>query len=291
MQQQFEDGEQKLDETGKIVLDDIYNQKDPRAYFTTLGELDYCIPEAARPVFANIIEAYKSVKNAHSIKVVDLGCSYGVNAALMKTDMTMRDLYNHYAGETVGEINRDKLLALDQRIFASEAAASDITVIGLDAAPNALDYAEKAGIIDGQIHANLEQKNLQPAQQHLLRDSDLVVSTGCIGYIGERTLEQVLDASPDKQPWMAHFVLRMFPFDPIGEMLAERGYVTAKGSKPVQQRLFASEEEQSQVLARLIKLGIDPSGLEADGAFYADLYVSRPAGECDLVPAMELTAI
>ncbi len=291
MQQQIELDEARLDDTGKVVLDDIYNQPDPRPYFTTLGELDYNIPEAARPVFAHIIEAYRSVKDTRSIKVVDLGCSYGVNAALMKTEMTLPDLYRHYSDEAVEDLDRSSLVALDRRIFAGEAAASDITVIGLDAARNALRYAEQAGIIDGQVHANLEADPLSPEHESLLSGADLVVSTGCIGYIGEKTLGKVLDASSETQPWMAHFVLRMFPFDPIAEMLAERGYVTAKGPSPVQQRRFASDEEQGQVLDRLVTLGIDPSGLESDGTFYADLYVSRPVKDSGLVPGPILTQI
>ncbi|MFV0294735.1 MAG: hypothetical protein ACK5JT_01270 [Hyphomicrobiaceae bacterium] len=242
-------------------------------------------------MFGNIIEAYKSVKGRRSLKIVDLGCSYGVNAALMKTDMDLDDLYRHYVNEEVGGLDCGRLIELDRRTFGAESGSSPLTVVGLDAAENALRYAEEAGIIDGQVHVNLEEEALRPEQVEVLRGADIVVSSGCIGYFGETTVAKVLDAAADRQPWMAHFVLRMFPFDPIADMLTAHGYVTAKGSHPVAQRRFASEDEQTQVLERIQKLGIDPSGLETEGSFFADLYVSRPVDECGLVPQTQLTEI
>src|SRR3546814_7020588 len=62
----------------------IYVQPDPRAYFRTLGALGYVIPHLARPVFDQLIEARQRAKGGGPITVLDLGCSYGVNAALMK---------------------------------------------------------------------------------------------------------------------------------------------------------------------------------------------------------------
>lgn len=281
----------ELDETGKIVLDDIYNQPDPRPYFSTLGELDYSIPEAARPVFANVLKAYRAAKSTRDVKVVDLGCSYGVNAALMKSGKSMPDLYRLYAEPSSANLDREELVRRDRRLFSGENAPHGLKVIGLDAAPQALKYAKEAGILDEKIFANLEQVSPDPAQAALLKGADLVVSTGCIGYISEKTITKVLEAAGDKKPWMAHFVLRMFSFEPIADALAEHGYVTARGNIPVRQRRFANAEEQEQVLSRLIDMGIDPSGLETEGWFYADFYLSRPADECELVPAPKLATI
>ena len=77
---------------------------------------------------------------------------------------------------------------------------------------------------------------------------------------------------------MAHFVLRMFPFDEIGTMLEDFGYVTEKvENQTFVQRRFASEDEREHVLQRLSELGIDASGLEADGWYHAEAFISRPA--------------
>jgi hypothetical protein len=39
-----------FDVTGKVSIDRICIQPDPRAYFGTLRELDYCIPQLANPI-------------------------------------------------------------------------------------------------------------------------------------------------------------------------------------------------------------------------------------------------
>lgn len=64
---------------------------------------------------------------------------------------------------------------------------------------------------------------------------------------------------------MAHFVLRMFPFDPVAETLAAAGYETVRADGLFQQRKFATREEQALVLDRLSHVGVDPSGLETEG--------------------------
>lgn len=87
---------------------------------------------------------------------------------------------------------------------------------------------------------------------------------------------------------MAHFVLRMFPFEPIQQALSERGYVTARGHGSYRQRRFASDDEREQVLDRLVDMGIDPSGYEADGWYYANFFLSRPVGDVDLISSREL---
>jgi carnitine O-acetyltransferase len=75
---------------------------------------------------------------------------------------------------------------------------------------------------------------------------------------------------------MAHFVLRMFPFEPIEASLARLGYETVRLDGVFKQRRFASAQEQSLVLETLSRVGVDPGGLESEGWLYAQLYVSRP---------------
>lgn len=75
---------------------------------------------------------------------------------------------------------------------------------------------------------------------------------------------------------MAHFVLRMFPFDPVGKALAELGYRTVRVDEVFKQRRFAGPEEQRGVLDGMAAAGVDASGLEEDGWLYAQLYLSRP---------------
>ena len=76
-----------FDHTGKLNLDHVYNKPDPRDYFSTLSKLDYCVPELAKPFFKRLLGAKREVNGEAAAKIVDVGCSYGVNAALLKHDL------------------------------------------------------------------------------------------------------------------------------------------------------------------------------------------------------------
>jgi carnitine O-acetyltransferase len=75
---------------------------------------------------------------------------------------------------------------------------------------------------------------------------------------------------------MAHFVLRMFPFDSVERELAGLGYRTVRVDEVFRQRRFISAQEQALVLDGMAAAGVDPRGLEAEGWLYAQLHVSRP---------------
>lgn len=268
----------RVDTTGKISLDHIYTQPDPRAYFGTLRGLDYNIPQLAKPHFQGLIAEYREARGVPVPTVLDIGCSYGINAALVKYDITMGDLYDRYSGRDAHRHTRGTLLTRDRESIRSGEHANRLRFLGLDASDPALSYALEAGLLDGAVHADLENGEPTGEQRAQLASTDLVISTGCLGYVTERTISRVIGAHEGDKPWMAHFILRMFPFDPIAETLAAAGYETVRRDGLFKQRRFATQEEQVLVLDRLSDTGVDPSGLEAEGWFYAQLYISRPRG-------------
>jgi carnitine O-acetyltransferase len=253
---------------GKAQLDHLYTEPDPRTYFRTLRKLDYQIPQLAKPRFARLVDELRSTRR--TVTVLDIGCSYGINAALLRYDLTMDQLYERYGG--VDLMARAELLDRDRCLPRKELG---VRFVGLDVSRPALEYAQAAGFVDVAVHADLESAEPDPDQRAALAPSDLVISTGCVGYVTERTLARVVRAG-DRLPWMAHFVLRMYPFEPIAGCLADLGYATIRIEQVFRQRRFASPEEQVQVLDTLAGLAVDPSGLEADGWLYAQLFISRP---------------
>ena len=261
-----------FESTGKVSFDDIYTAPDPRAFFSTLRGLDYQIPQLAKPYFATLIEQYRADQSVAEPTVLDVGCSYGVNSALNKCDATMDDLFENYdeaaALETAALLERD-------RQMVSSTETNGVRFIGLDASAPALDYANAAGFLDETIHADFEANDPDQHQQALLDDVDLVISTGCVGYVTEKTLIRVARGA---RPWMAHFVLRMFSYEPVAASLADLGYETVSIPGVFRQRRFASADEQAQILDTLSAAGVDPQGLEAEGWLYAQLYVSQPSG-------------
>jgi SAM-dependent methyltransferase len=262
-----------LHTTGKASFDDIYDRPDPRAYYARMSDLDYRIPELAKPFFQQQIREFRASARVAVPTVLDIGCSYGVNAALSRFDTTIGELAEHYA---VADIDRAGLIRRDLARVAARAVADGVRFLGMDASRPALDYAREAGLLHDVVHADLESGEPTDEQRALLATADLVVSTGCIGYVTEKTLTRVATAHPRRRPWMAHFVLRMFDFAPIEAELAALGYRTEQAPGLYEQRRFASPAEQAQVLNTLSVNGIDTTGREDRGWLYANLYVSRP---------------
>ncbi len=275
----------------KANMDYIYDQSDPRAYFRELEKLGYVIPNAAKPIFQKLI-THRRRGQEDTVHVLDLGCSYGVNAALLKHDLSMGDLYEHWAQGGLADAAPEEVVEYYQRFFADLDEPEDIEVIGLDVAENAVAFAEMVGLLDEGLTINLETERLPASVAEELAPVDLVTSTGCVGYVTEKSFERLLPAiTRDRQPWIANFVLRMFPFDAIAETLSGWGYITEKlEGQTFVQREFASIEEQGQVLEQLREEGIDPAGKKAEGDLLAEFYLSRPIKDAAEVPIERLFA-
>ena len=216
-----------------------------------------------------------------------------MNGALLKHNMTMPELYEHWGQERLQDMSPEEVVAHDRRFFGSREEAQDFEVIGLDRAERAVAFAEETGLIDDGVVANLEEHSLPDALMPDLADVDLMTSTGCIGYVTEKTFERLLPVvtKGGRAPWMANFVLRLWAFEPIEEALSDWGYVTEKlEDRTFKQRRFVSDEEREQVLQRLRERGIDPSGKEAEGHLHTEFYLSRPADEIGQVSLTTLLA-
>ena len=273
----------------KTNMDSIYDQPDPRAYFRELRKFDYAIPDFAKPIFKKLISRLKH-RSGGTVHVLDLGCSYGITAALLKHDQTMPELYEQWGQERLAGVTPEEVIKYGQHFYGAIGDPEDVKIIGLDRADNAVDFAEKIGLLNGGLSVNLEIEPLPSEMDVNLGIVDLVTSTGCVGYITEKSFDQLLPAiEPGHRPWFANFVLRMFPFDNIAETLGERGYVTEKlEGQTFFQRQFASDDEHDQVLEQLRDQGVDPTGKEADGHFLAEFYLSRPMKDVTNVPIERL---
>ncbi|MGW4766588.1 class I SAM-dependent methyltransferase [Nocardia sp. NPDC004278] len=263
-----------LHTTGKASFDDIYDRPDPREYYARMSELDYRIPELAKPFFQQQIREYRASARVDAPTVLDIGCSYGVNAALLRFDTTISDLADHY--RTAEDADQAALIARDRARLDARDQLPGVRFIGMDAARPALSYAHAAGFLHDTVHADLEAAEPTDEQRRTLAAADIVISTGCVGYVTEKTLARVALAHPRRRPWMAHFVLRMFSFEPIAAELAALGYRTERAPGVFEQRRFASDSERTQVLNTLAASGIDTDGQESTGWLLANLYISRP---------------
>lgn len=268
-----------FDSKGKMSLEHIYTQPDPRGYFSTLSDLGYCIPQLAKPYFDRCLHACREARGEPVRGVLDIGCSYGINAALLQCDLSMDALYSRYGSEAAQRRSRDELIAGDRALVRKRRRWPHTRFIGLDVSAPALRYGLEAGFLDDAVDADLERASPDPPTRARLSGCDLVISTGCLGYVTDKTLLRVLAIHQERRPLMAHFVLRMFPFDQLQASLLELGYETIRVNRLFKQRRFASRREQEQILDTLADVQVDPHGAETDGWLYAQLFISRPRDE------------
>lgn len=273
----------------KASFDTLYTRDDPRDYFSILGSLDYAIPELAKPVFRRTANAFQKLKGRPA-SILDLGSSYGINAALFRYPISVNMLRTRYARPEMMALTSEQTRKLDRAYFQSWPRVRPERLVAVDASAPAVEYACTVGLVDDGVAADLEG-GAGPDIANRLVDIDIIISTGVVGYVTERTFETLLKANT-RTPWVISFCLRMFDYAPIAEMLAGHGLVTEKlSSAAFVQRRFQDEEEAQQVLDVLAKRGLDPDGLESEGLLVAELFVSRPAEDAAALPIDQLVRV
>jgi SAM-dependent methyltransferase len=276
----------------KMDFSDLYTSDDPREYFKYLGQLDYIIPHLAQPVFRQLIQARRAQQDG-PVTVLDLGCSYAINGALMKFALGYEPLRQRYTAPALQTLSSAEMLELDRAYYRAWPKHPDVRVIGLDISENAIRYAESCGILDRGFAIDLESRDPTPAEAEVLAGVDLIVSTGCVGYVTSKTFQRLAQvARRGRAPWVASFVLRMFPYDGIAATLAEQGLQTElyEGATFVQRR-FANREEMEATIRAVEARGLDSNGRETEGLYHANLFISRPAADIARCPIQKLITV
>ncbi|MFB9930151.1 class I SAM-dependent methyltransferase [Amycolatopsis halotolerans] len=256
---------------GRTLFDEIYDRPDPRAFFSSLGRFGYQTPHHAQSVFRRLAAARPA-----PVTVLDLCCSYGVNAALLNHRLTFDDLHAHYTAPKVAKLKTSELIEYDKDFYAAHRRADAVPAIGVDIAAPAIDYALAVGLLDAGFAENLETG---PASAALLRAASaasLITVTGGVSFLSARTFDQLLRAA-STPPWVAAFVLRTGSYQPIATALAEHGLSTTVDlERTFVQRRFTDPDEQRYAVAAVTATGADPAGKETEGWYHTALYLSRP---------------
>jgi hypothetical protein len=248
------------------------------------------IPDLAEPIVRQLLAA-RAKRYGETPVVLDVGCSYGINAALQRFPVSFNTLRSRYARGEMAAVEAAQLARLDRSFYASWPEIGAARFIGLDVSEPAVGYAREVGLLDAGITSDLENKPLSAAEANLLRPVNVILSTGCVGYVTERTYNKVLDAV-ESPPWIISFVLRMFPYDTLAASLAGHGLVTERlaGATFVQRR-FRDVQEFTKTLEQLAERGVDTTGFESEGRFQAELFVSRPEADVQAVPLGDLVTV
>ncbi|MFC5722925.1 hypothetical protein ACFP1Z_22420 [Streptomyces gamaensis] len=274
-------------EPGTTRFDAIYDCPDPRPYFTALRPLEYRTPHHAQGLFRRLAARLRTLDGRPPV-VLDVCCSYGVNAALINHEVTLDELYERYTGPATAALSSAELVAADRRWFADRRRPDAVPVTGLDVAARAVAYARAAGLLDAAFAENLETGAPGPGLLRAARRARLITVTGGTSFLTARTLAALV-AAAGEPPWVAAFWLRTLPYEPIARALAAHGLRTETvAARTYPQRRFTDAEERDWALAAVAAAGADPRGRESEGYYHAALHVSRPARDVAAVPLAEL---
>ncbi|MEV7287688.1 hypothetical protein AB0O01_24490 [Streptomyces sp. NPDC093252] len=279
---------------GMTRFDDIYHQPDPRPYFRTLGALGYQTPHHAQSVFRSLLPltGFPRPRGHHTggtgggptATVLDICCSYGINAALLNHDVTLQELFEHYTTPQAAHLTTAELADRDRAYYAARRRPDAVPVIGLDISAPAVDYARAAGLLDDGFTENLETATPSPALYRATRGTRLITVTGGASFLSPRTFRPLLQNMPER-PWVAAFVLRTGSYRHIADGLAGLGMTTEKDtSRTYPQRRFTDDAEQRYAVTAVSATGDDPRGKETEGHFHTALHLTRPAPQAATRP-------
>ncbi|PBB31169.1 hypothetical protein [Mesorhizobium sp. WSM3868] len=255
-----------------------YNRKWPHAYLRTCLFLDYMLPDRAKPIFERIFADYRRARNKRKLKIIDVGCSYGVNAALLRTDLDLDDLYAAYLDPS-GSLSRRQEIE-HRAFFRKQGLADEIQFVGVDPSFRAVRYALNLGLLEAGVTADVETRDLTGEERSALADADILISTGCVGYATEATFARVYEASASSRPWVVAFAMHPFRYDDIAAAFRAFSLETRLVERFRQrQRRFSTSAERGAILKAMAKLGMEDHLERTTGYIYASCYISAPPGE------------
>ena len=263
----------------KTDFTDIYTQDSPYEYLKEMNRLGYFISDSTKPLYNSIIEELEDTLS-RSINVLDLGSSYGINSSLMKYDLTMSELSDFF-------LNGSKPTKKETKQFYEKCNNNEsMNFYQIDISEEALKFSEEMNLCERGINVDLEDEKLNLMES--FPKMDIVIATGCVGYIGYKAFSNLLKVIENRQsnsteseteyntPIFAFSVLRMFDMEDIEEVFEMYNYSIVKSEiEPIPQRGFSDPKEKAQVISLLHDKGVDTKKYEDEGNFYADFYIAR----------------
>jgi hypothetical protein len=253
----------------------IYTQKNPTPYLEEMKNLEYRIPDQTKPIYKHLAERIVNYKK-RPVKILDLGSSYGINSALLNHDLVMSELDEFFV-----ENNPEPSIQSTQNFFDELPTTNpNLQFCLVDTSSRALNFAENAGLCEDSFCVNLEKETVPSKFQQKIHDIDLIISTGCVGYIGWKSFTKLFSNIEDDRgplPVFAFTVLRIFQMDDIEKVFKENNFELLKTKiGPLKQRQFCNEIEMNDTLDLLTSRNINTKNLEETGYYFADFYVGGP---------------
>ena len=269
----------------KASFDAAYTAPTPHRYLHNMIAVDYRMADYMNHFLSAAVNA--SMTPAEPVRVLDLGCSYGLSGALLKADCSYQELAEFFRHEASSEYA--SCVVECKGWLELHAAREDVEVVGFDSSVEAIRFATASRMIDKGIARNLEgnESDMTEDERSLIRRCDVLLSTGVIGYVTEKTVDPILDefghdAGGALGPVAVMSVLELFEPEHIAESFAEHGYRFGQLPVRLPQRRFVDEEEREGVLKTLRDRGQRTATLGSEDRMFASLCVAAQPESFDV---------
>ncbi|MBC2906800.1 hypothetical protein [Streptomyces cupreus] len=114
--------------------------------------------------------------------MLDVGCSYEINAALLNHDVTLAEMYERDTCPARRTMPTAELAVGDKAFSAERRRPDAVPVFGPDVAAPAVHYALQVGLLDDGFTDNLERGSASPRLSRALAEVGLITLTGGSSY-------------------------------------------------------------------------------------------------------------
>ena len=258
----------------------VFDLEDPSPYFAALRPSDYRMPETLAGALKAIHPLLCTARGAgDTLRVLDLGCGYGTVGALLRHDVSMREIYAWYGERHWQPADARRHWAEDAAFFASRRAESvRFEIGGIDTAGIALEYAASQGFIDRSFKENLVDHAPGNHLARFLQGVDLVVESGLPRGLLPVAIGRILDCGGDAcRPWFLYSPRPDTDWTALNDVWAERGYRNESyAPEPVRYRKPLGAREREDMLRNLRALGKSEAATMDDGYLLVDMTLAKP---------------
>lgn len=270
-------GDYKQQNRAKASFDTVYTAPTPHRYLNSMRAVDYRMADCMNPYLSAVVDA--SIVPQKPVNVLDVGCSYGMSGALLKTGCTYRELVTFYQKE--GCPVYASCVVESRGWLDSHGIRKDVRIVGFDSSREAVRFATASHMIDQGITCDLEKEveQLTADQANLIQGCDVLLSTGAIGYVTDKTVNPILDRFGTETtgtlgPVAVISVLELFDPAPISEAFVQHGYRFEQLPVRLPQRRFVNEEEREDVFETLEQRGVKTDSLKMETELFARLCIA-----------------
>ena len=164
-----------------------------------------------------------------------------------------------------------------RRWLGSRSEREDVEVVGFDSSEAAIKFATASNMIDAGITGNLEayESQLTSAERTLVQQCDVLLSTGAIWYVTDRTVGPILEefghcGHGALGPVAIMSVLELFDPEPIARSFTDHGFRFGQLLVRLPQRRFTDETERRGVIGTLQQRGLPTAAQESENTMFAN---------------------